>query len=51
MGRVIEREQGRADETPYAERVCSHGKRFDTHCKECQMQGFCGCPDCVEDSE
>lgn len=33
---------------PYWERVCEHDKSFAVHCRECEMKGYCGCPECVE---
>jgi hypothetical protein len=29
-------------------KTCRHGLRFDVHCKQCSLAGFCGCPECVE---
>ena len=34
---------------PVDQTVCRHGLRFDQHCKECYLQGFCCCPECTED--
>lgn len=36
-------------ERPYYDRICEHGKRFDVHCRECEIRGYCGCPECVEE--
>ena len=39
------------DVLPYYERICKHGKSFAVHCKECQLEGFCGCPDCTAEDK
>jgi hypothetical protein len=29
---------------------CRHGKLYTEHCNECEIAGYCGCPDCTEDA-
>jgi hypothetical protein len=30
--------------------VCRHGIGFETHCKECQIAGYCACKECERDA-
>ena len=29
--------------------ICRHGLAFNVHCKECEIAGYCGCPQCIEE--
>lgn len=36
------------DSHPKDQTVCRHDIRYDQHCRQCEIQGYCGCPECIE---